>query len=92
MIANNIGTEYAASAIYKNLTIEEDEIKMIIDVNFCASWWSGASRKRKEQPSTWGLLVYNPEAETYASTTGGWFHHIIVFTPKPGLFDETPPQ
>jgi hypothetical protein len=87
---NSISISYECDSdkIIKGLKIKTGEVKMIIDVNLCASWMPDMNNKIQVPPKIWGLLFISPKAET----SMGWFHHLLVFTPKPGLFDETPPS
>jgi hypothetical protein len=83
---------YDANDICEDLEINDGEVKMMVDVYLNASWCPGMSGKRRVSPDLWGLLICNPEAESWGSKTGGWFHYKIIFTPKPGLFSETAPE
>jgi hypothetical protein len=83
--------EYDASHICKDLKINAGEVKMMVDVYLNASWCPEMFGKRRVLPDLWGLLICNPEAESWGSNMGGWFHYKIIFTPNPGLFDETAP-
>ncbi|MDR1235732.1 MAG: hypothetical protein LBJ96_01875 [Holosporaceae bacterium] len=85
-------TEYDASYICEDLKINAGEVKMMVDVYLNASWCPGGMfGKRRVSPGLWGLLVCSPEAESWGSNMGGWFHYKIIFTPKLGLFDEDLP-
>ena len=76
------------SNIYPTLKINKGEVKIIIETllvrNF--TWTGGASEK-----SVLGLYIVNPRM----STNTDWryfFNSVVIFTPKPGLFDEDGPQ
>jgi hypothetical protein len=84
-------TEYDAGYVCKDLKLNAGEVKMMVDVYLNASWCPRMSGKRRVPPGLWGLLLCSPEAESWGSNTGGWFHYKIIFTPKPGLFSESPP-
>jgi hypothetical protein len=82
VLNGDIGTEYNASSIYKDLKIKNGEVKMILDVML----WTDSKPK---SASFWGFYVFNPKKDR----TSGYFHSVVIFTPKPGLFDEnTPPN
>jgi hypothetical protein len=86
-----VGQEMNSKSIYKDLEIQDGEVKIMIDAYLNASWCPGMSGDRAK-PYLFGLLIHSPKAQSYGSNTGGWFHHYIIFTPNPGLFDETPPS
>jgi hypothetical protein len=89
IVIKSIGVEYDSEKIYSKLKINTGEMKMILNVNLCASWMKKATHKEREFPSTWGLFFLNPKAESFGSSTGGWFHKIVIFTPKPELFNDS---
>jgi hypothetical protein len=64
---------------YNGLSISAEETKIILDVYLCTD--GPASSK------FWGLYFLNPKPET----TNGYFHTVMVFTPKYGLFTLTAP-
>ncbi|MBE6447295.1 MAG: hypothetical protein E7015_02290 [Alphaproteobacteria bacterium] len=87
-----IGQEYDVQHLHPQLNIKKDEVKILLDLYLNSSWCYGTTNKDKEHPSTWGLFLHNPKATSFGSNTGGWFHTYIIFAPRPGLFNETPPQ
>jgi hypothetical protein len=82
ILNGDIGIEYDASYIHKDLKIKNGEVKMIFDVML---YTDGNPKK----PDFWGFYVFTPKR----GRTLGYFHSIVIFTPNPGLFDEnTPPN
>ena len=85
----SIGTVYDSDKILPDLKIKENEVKMIVNVNLTPSFY--ISGKRRVSSTVWGMLILSPEGQTWGNNIAGMFHHFAIFTPKPGLFDETPP-
>jgi hypothetical protein len=80
VLNGDIDTEYDAASIHKDLKIKNGEVKMILDVML----WS--TTKIADYV---GFYVFKPKKDR----TNGYFHSVVIFTPKPGLFDEnTPPN
>jgi hypothetical protein len=83
----------APSSIYKDLTVKNGETKIIveclsyIDINYGFTDGRPPTTSAREK---FGFWIFNPEG---TSVTGrGYFNQVVIFTPKPGLFDETPPS
>jgi hypothetical protein len=79
------------SAIYPGLTIKPNEIKMILE---CYSYFTGAcyfpdGRNNVSAREAFGFLILNPKG--HGSGGYSYFNSVVIFTPKPGLFNETPP-
>jgi hypothetical protein len=64
--------------IHKDLVINEEEIKIIIDIMLC-------SRNDRKL----GFYLLEPKGSTQAFC---FFNTVTIFKPKPGLFSETPPS
>ena len=73
----------ASQEIYKNLKIEKDEAKIVLDIGIIAIG-------NIPLKSIFELWVFSPKSRT--SNNAIYFSNAIIFTPKPGLFDETPPS
>ena len=97
-------TNAVPSEIYPTLKINPGEIKIIIECNVHYSQSSNYSftdgrKTSKVSPSeAFGLRLYKLSPPVTRGREEGWpndgiyFHAAVIFTPKPGLFDETPPQ
>ncbi len=98
----NVGTNVSPSQIYPTLKIGPGEVKIIVealiffqldfkDINGKSGY---TSREifgcRLVAPKIWKNGNYS-QLDNYASR-GAFFNSVVIFTPKPGLFDETPPQ
>jgi hypothetical protein len=84
----------APSSIYKDLTIKDGEIKIIVEC-LCYTDPTNYGFTDGRLPSTstkekFGFWVFNPKGTS--GSYGGYFNQAVIFTPKPGLFDETPPS
>jgi hypothetical protein len=77
ILNGNIGVEYDASYIYKDLKIKNGEVKMILDVMLYTDG-------KLKSAGFFGFYVFTPKKDR----TSGYFHSVVIFTPKPGLFDE----
>jgi len=77
----NIGRELEPSAVCEGFSIKPGEIKMVLDYYFFSSTDTVPAAK-------WGLLILAPQKET----VWGYFHRVVIFIPKPGLFDDNPPR
>jgi hypothetical protein len=84
----------APSAICPELSIKPGETKIIIEN---CIYFLRASYFRLVDGRTWanissreafGFLLLTPKVQGDVF----YFDSIVIFTPKPGLFDETPPQ
>jgi hypothetical protein len=80
--------------IYPELQIQPGEVKILVEVGLCykaSSPLYGFSDDRNCQdvsPKTaFGLLLLNPPHVNEI-----FFNKVVIFTPKPGLFNETAPQ
>ena len=89
------------SEIYPTLKINPGEIKIIFESNVhysqSGSYYFGDGRNTKNvSPSeAFGLRLYKLSPPVTRGGTGNdgiYFHSAVIFTPKPGLFDETPPE
>ena len=88
----SIGTIYDSDKILPNLKIKENEVRMVVDVNLAAFFCNGMYGRKNVPASFWGMLIIAPKMQSwYPDRMGGQFHHFAIFTPKPGLFDGTPP-
>jgi hypothetical protein len=81
-----IKTEILATKLYPNLTINSGEYKIILEVGFYSYFYS-LSLMRKL-----GFWILIPKFYPNYTIEGTILGTIVIFTPKPGLFDETPPQ
>ena len=77
-----LGTNVAPSDIYKDLKINEGEIKIIIEAA------THCYINRFDAKKTFGFYIYPFKGifEWIALPS------VVIFTPKPGLFSENPPQ
>jgi hypothetical protein len=89
----NFSTNIAPSAIYPKLRINPNEKKIIVECCCCYHKENGPdtfSDGRKCQNvsprEAFGLYILSPKAKGE-----GYFNSVIIFTPKPGLFDQNPP-
>lgn len=78
---NTNATNVDQSIIYPGLKIKEGEIKIIVDCSILVSYSQYSLRE------TLGFLILNP---TY-SGRNVVFNTVVIFTPSPGLFNETHP-
>jgi len=80
-------TNTEPSNIYPTLKINKGEKKIIVETLMLrrTTWTNGAAEK-----STVGLHLVNPPM-TKSSDWRYMFHSVVIFTPKPGLFDENGP-
>ena len=70
-------TEVSVADIAPNFSIQEGEIKMILE-GCMYSEWNGPR---------FGLSIVKPKA-----VGSGFYNQIVIFTPKSGLFSETAPE
>jgi hypothetical protein len=86
------------SSIHKDMRIKDGEIKIILQ---CAYFYNGTSgspfgfndgRLCKNVPvkDAFGLFIVNPSPQNL-SAPHLYFHAVVIFIPKPGLFGETAP-
>jgi hypothetical protein len=80
-----IKTEIASTILHPNLHIKAGEKKMILEIRYYI--WNSNKLTPRE---LFGFRILNPG---YVRGTDGkiLFDTVVIFTPKPGLFDETPP-
>jgi hypothetical protein len=104
--ANSVVKYYsntAASSIYKDLTINSGEIKILIECssiyfygNKNYSFSDGRPFTKVTPREAFDFLVLSPKHKTVygkaVSTGTTYFNSVVIFTPKPGLFSETAPQ
>ncbi|MBO4405861.1 MAG: hypothetical protein J5821_03955 [Alphaproteobacteria bacterium] len=92
-------TNASPSEIYPTLKIKPDEIKIIIE---CAVFYQqgsaygftdGRSSTDVSPSEAFGLRLYklSPPKTRAGMNICLYFHSAVIFTPKPGLFDKTPP-
>ena len=88
------------SEIYPTLRIEKDQIKIIIEcaIHYSqANGYSFADGRRTASVSpfqAFGLKLYKlspPVTRGGTNNDAIYFHSVVIFTPKPGLFDGTAP-
>jgi hypothetical protein len=89
------------ASIYKDLKIKDGEIKILVQCscfyNNSATLWKfsdGRTCMDVSPREAFGFMVL--PVKTSASNTGNssvyvYYNPVVIFTPKPGLFDETPP-
>ncbi|MDR0677479.1 MAG: hypothetical protein LBF57_02275, partial [Holosporaceae bacterium] len=89
------GGVYSFDDIYEGFRVEENEIKILVLVRiYCGmllKFADGTPSSTKSMSSKLGLWVLSikPEYEDKHYVLGKPI--VVVFSPKPGLFDETPP-
>lgn len=84
-----------SSSIYKSPQIEKDQLKVIIDL--CI--WMAPNFKMADGTSIgtlpirrrFGLYVASPPRHS-KGRSDTYFHSVVIFTLKPGLFSETAPE
>jgi hypothetical protein len=87
----NCGINVNPPQIYEDLQIKEGEVKMILEVSLATNdtftFLDGKSVRTVPVQRRFGLYlapVRSPRVWSYLKT-------VVIFTPKPGLFNETPP-
>jgi hypothetical protein len=89
-----------SSVIYKDLKINKDEIKILVE---CYSlyiadnnyYFSDGRKCSDVSPrEAFGFFVLRPTAcaAGFSATQKPYFTSVVIFTPKPGLFNENPPN
>ncbi|MDR0555700.1 MAG: hypothetical protein LBG20_01650 [Holosporaceae bacterium] len=80
----SVGVDYEADNLYKGLKINNGEIKIVVFVSYYVT--------KNYLPLRIGLLLINP-TPNYISSGNQYIYFpvTVFFTPKPGLFSETPP-
>ena len=86
--AINMGTNLQPSQIYPTLKIKPGEVKIIVETLLFYETSQKAPRE------VFGCLLASPKRRQNGTSQkrGGYFNSVVIFTPKSGLFDETPPQ
>jgi hypothetical protein len=87
-IKATVGSTYNSQTIYKGFNIGENEIKIIMLSRLCMNNVSPVDGKNLHLSQRLGLWIVSIAKEL----SGTYLHTIVIFTPKPGLFSETPPQ
>ena len=87
-------TEVPPSEIYSGLKINPGEVKIIVDSCLYRNsdrmtTLEGTFPSHKE---AFGFYLLNPKHVDESSKSHYFFHSVIIFTPKPGLFSETNPK
>jgi hypothetical protein len=92
--AKKIKQNYNSHEIYPGLTIKSGEIKIIVDAYLYIDIKLQKPNGNKVDPHPWKFFVLNlqPDAIVPDGTKRGYFHTIVAFTPKSGLFNEIPPE
>jgi hypothetical protein len=92
VITNKINA--VPSDIYPELKIQNGEIKIIVECAFhyvtssIYKYKFTANKWCKDVPPKTAFGFYMLDLPTF----GWFFNNVEIFTPKPGLFDETPPK
>jgi hypothetical protein len=86
-IKTTVGSTYKVSDIRNGLAINENEIKIIALSRFCMNGASPTDGKNFSLSQRLGLLIIRIGGEL----SGTYLHTVVIFTPKPRLFSETPP-
>jgi hypothetical protein len=80
------------ASIYPQLKIQPGEKKILLDCAYCyhndSSWkfTDGRNCANVSPREAFGFFVLSP-----SRINDGFFNKVVIFTPKPGLFDETLP-
>jgi hypothetical protein len=82
-----IKTEIAPTTLYKGFSIKAGEKKVIIEIRYFI--WNDSDLSPREE---FGFWVLTPKYTCIVSSGRSFFTTVVIFTPKPGLFSETPPQ
>ena len=89
------------SEIYPTLKIGENEEKIIVEVNLFNALHvmneneyveSDKQEALAKKAFKCRLVAPRPLEKSVNDTKGWYFPSVVIFTPKPGLFDETPPS
>jgi hypothetical protein len=93
------GNDILASSIYKDLKINAGEIKILVEfalIYFYGhsgyGFTDGRSCATVTPREAFGFLLLSPEPKTTFLSGATYFNTVVIFTPRPGLFDETPPS
>lgn len=92
VVLSGIANTIESSSIWPTLSINEGEVKMIVEVyNYWfepnASFLNGTKPSSAKQ--VFGTYLLEPKCYSGRSA---FFNSVAIFTPKRGLFDETPPE
>ncbi len=97
-----LNTEYDSTKINKDLKINSGEVKIIIELYMCfrptykfnssTASWTAANAKSEISKRLGFYLLQSKESAAHSTTDLGYFNTIIIFSPRPGLFSETPPS
>lgn len=94
----NLGENVSPSDIYEDLEIYEGEIKIIVEAATCCSESyklsdGGTVVELGGRSKAYGFYVY-PFKGAFSDKAGESIslNSVVIFTPKPGLFSETPPE
>jgi hypothetical protein len=88
------------SSIYNDLKIKNGEIKILVECtmlyfeNINYPFGDGRLSTTVSVGEAMGFWMLQPKASAGVSAAGGFsfFSSVVIFTPKPGLFSETPPS
>ena len=87
-----------AEQIHKNLKINAGENKIITECCLCYAtgatnyYFSDGRQCAGVSPrEAFGFQIIAPQSHSYSGQSN-YFSSVVIFTPKPGLFDETPPK
>lgn len=95
-------TDVPPAQIYPTLKIKPGEVKIIVDaiIYYAQGFRFSFSDGRTYVPvrEAFGLYLVTPKvrrgnpASLSYNQNCGYFNSVVIFSPNPGLFDETPPQ
>ena len=94
------GTNVTPSSIYPTLKINEGEKKIIVESQIVSdsgrmnpSVYIPTDNRDTRAKKAFGLhLIFPKSFSDENPDQGRYFPSVVIFTPKPGLFDETPPS
>ena len=84
-------TNTSPSNIYPTLKINPGDVKIIIET-LMERDNSGTQYKGISDKAAFGLYLVTPKSIGDNDSWSHMFHSVVIFTPKPGLFDETAPK
>ena len=91
-------TDVSPTDIYPTLKINEGEVKIIIECPlFCRERtmsldaYVASDSQDTRAKKAFNCRLVTPKATYKTSQYGFYFNSVVIFTPKPGLFDRTPP-
>jgi hypothetical protein len=106
VIKNAVNSISDPSSIYKDLRINEGEMKLLVECSIfygirrgAHDFIDGRSCADVSVGRALGFWILNPKYSTNYATDDNpgvsagatYFNTVVIFTPKPGLFDETAP-